>query len=164
MIYRYFEVGKLLHLIALMALFTSMFFLNLTWEVYNNHLFLTWLYGYLAYFFLGVFIFAELDGRSRYQNYKRLVDQLVLYGFHKRLLATLLCSRCQRDAALAAGKITGHKQLIREHFQNKGYHWYHIFPDFVFSSPRYLFTKAFWKSTFFVPTYHSKHLKELLYV
>ncbi|MBK5271653.1 MAG: hypothetical protein JJE22_11640 [Bacteroidia bacterium] len=42
------------------------------------------------------------------------------------------------------------------YFENLGYRWYHFFPDFIFSQPRYLFSKMFWLNTFFAKTYKSK--------
>lgn len=162
MINRYIIVGKLLHLIAFIALLLSVGFLEITLMVYEKSILLTWLYGYFSYFFFGVFLFAQLDARSRYQNFKRLVDQLIDYGYNERLFKRLLHSRCQRDAAEAAGKMTGYFHEITGYFYQSGYRWYHIFPDFVFSKPKFLLTMHFWQTTFFVPNYKSRYdLKSL---
>ena len=157
MLIRYIQVGKLLHLIALIALLLSVLFFEFTLMVYDKSILLTWLYGYFSYFFFGVFFFAQLDARSRYQNFKRLVDQLTDYGYNDRLLKRLLHSRCQRDAAEAAGRITGYFHEITGFFYKNGYRWHHIFPDFVFSKPRFLLTTHFWQTTFFVPGYKSRY-------
>jgi len=115
----------------------------------------------IVFFLLMVFFFtnsilAELDARSRYQNYKQIKDHLYLNGYHERILRTMLKSMCQRDAALVAANELGMGKSCALYFKSHGYKWYHLIPDFVFDQPLFLFTKYFWMSTFFVPVYHPK--------
>jgi hypothetical protein len=98
-------------------------------------------------------IMSQLDARSRFQEYKRVRDQLMIFGFDGRLLKPLVTSRCQRDAARAAAWELGYGRHCREFYHLLGYRWYHLTPDFVFRNPRFLLSRQFWKSTFFLPTY-----------
>ncbi len=111
---------------------------------------------FLLSFFTALPLLSQLDARSRYQNYKQLKDQLFLYGFDRRIFKPVLQSRCQRDAALAAAEELGYGERCRVYFKNCGYKWYHLVPDFVFRSPHFLLTRAFWKRTFFMPTYRPR--------
>jgi hypothetical protein len=101
-------------------------------------------------------LFAQLDARSRYQNYKLVKDHLYIYGFQTKTLKPFLKSRCQRDAAKAAANELGMLQQCNEYFKSNGYRWYHLFPDVVFKKPSILFSKFFWATTLFTKTYHSK--------
>ena len=101
-------------------------------------------------------IFSQLDARSRDQSYKRLKDQLFLYGFDRRIFKPVLKSRCQRDAALAAVEELGHGETCRAYFRTCGYRWYHLAPDFLFQTPYFLLTRSFWRTTFFMPTYRPR--------
>jgi hypothetical protein len=101
-------------------------------------------------------VFAQLDARSRYQNYKKIKDQLYVYGFDRRILRPSLKSRCLRNAALAAAKETGYHRQCRNYYRSAGYRWYHLLPDFVFQQPLFVFNRHFWVSTFFAPTYTAK--------
>ena len=101
-------------------------------------------------------LFSQLDARSRYQNYKQLKDQLFSYGFDRRILKPVLQSRCQRDAAMAAAEELGYGNKCRNYFRICGYRWYHLVPDFIFRTPSFLLTWAFWRRTFFMPTYRRR--------
>jgi hypothetical protein len=101
-------------------------------------------------------LFSQLDARSRYQNYKQLKDQLFFYGFDKRIFKPILPSRCQRDAAMAAAGELGYGKRCRHYFRTCGYGWYHLAPDFIFRAPYLLLTRAFWRRTFFMPTYRPR--------
>ena len=112
---------------------------------------------YLVSFLVSLPVFSQLDARSRYQNYKQLKDQFILFGFDPRILKPVLKSRCQRDAAEIAARDTGYAGECRMHFRCHGYRWYHLFPDFLFTHPWFLLTPYFWKTTFFTPAYHSRY-------
>jgi len=101
-------------------------------------------------------LFAQVDARSRYQNYKLIKDNLSIYGFQKRLLKPFVTSRCQRDAIKAAADELGMLDVCNEYFKSSGYKWYHLLPDIVFSKPSILLSKKFWLTTLFEKTYHSK--------
>ena len=100
-------------------------------------------------------LFALLDARSRYQNYKKIRDQFYRYGFRERILTPVLKSRCQRDAALVAASDLGYERQCMQYFHSMGYRWYHLFPDFMTRSPKFLFYPEFWTTTFFVPVHRS---------
>ena len=98
-------------------------------------------------------LFTQLDARSRFQEYKRVKDQLVRYGPDRRIFKSVAGSRCQRDAALAAARQLGYAKHCRFYYCAAGYRWYHLLPDFVKRHPRFLISAAFWRTTFFMPTY-----------
>ena len=150
----YFRVGELLHLIAFCAFTSFIYSLNYTISfIEQDKLFLAIIYGYAAYLTFGIALFSELDARSRFQNFKQLRDQLFKYGYSERIIKPMLNSRCQRDAAKVACEFFGYENTVKNYFFAHGYRWYHIVPDFIFSSPQFLLTGAFWTTTFLVPTY-----------
>ena len=154
---RYYKVGRFLHVVAIGALGITIYsaiHLSLVTFVENPATYQLWL-GMLIVFGCMTFL-AELDGFSRYQNYKQLKDQLFLNGYQERLLKPMLRSSCQRDAALISCDELGLGSKVREYFNGKGYRWYHIIPDFVFQYPLFFFSAFFWRTTFFTPYYKSK--------
>lgn len=106
--------------------------------------------------FISMPLFPQLDARSRYQNYKMLRDQFYFYGFQPRIVKPFLKSRCQRDAAIAAAIELGLANACKKYFYEKGYRWYHLFPDFIFIRPQFLLCKHFWSTTFFAKKYHAR--------
>ncbi|MGB5531344.1 MAG: hypothetical protein WBQ32_15355 [Ignavibacteriaceae bacterium] len=163
LIIRYGKVGKLLHFVAFWALVVSAYsFLRLNNLEYNADPFLwiTWLALLIILFNMG--ILAELDGYSRFQNYKQVKDQMFLNGFQERQLKPLLKSSCQREAAILAGDELGIGKEVRNYFLQKGYKWYHIIPDFVFNNQLFFFSMFFWRTTFFTPRYEPKVNYDLL--
>lgn len=95
-----------------------------------------------------IVLLCQADALCRYQEYRRLRALLARYGFRPRLLAPLLGSRCQRDAALLAARHTGHLEAARAVLRAKGYRSYHIIPDSIQRDPRTLLRPAFWRATF----------------
>lgn len=154
---RYWKVGKLLHFVAflafLIALQSYLVLQNLNADISTSH-WLMWLLIFISFFNMSVL--AELDGYSRFQNYKQIKDQLYLNGYQERLLKPLSKSSCQRAAAMLAGDELGIKNKIANYFFSRGYRQYHIIPDFVFNNPILFFTPYFWRSTFFTPYYKPK--------
>ncbi|MCB2220154.1 MAG: hypothetical protein KQI35_07135 [Bacteroidetes bacterium] len=150
------KAGKLLHIITLIELFAGYFIFMWIYEFQVDNLLQAGFRLYGLFFIASLPVFAQLDARSRYQNYKQLRDQFIQYGYDTRILNPVLKSRCQRDAAILAAKSTGYQHLCSDYFRTSGYRWYHLFPDFVFTHPQFLITKYFWKTTFFCPTYRSK--------
>lgn len=104
----------------------------------------------------GMLLFAQLDARSRYQNYKLVKDALYLYGFQRRILRPFIKSRCQRDAVIAAAYELGMSSVCKEYFKRCGYRWYHILPDITFMQPSIFLTKNFWTTTLLTKTYRPK--------
>lgn len=157
LIIRYIKVGKLLHFVALGALIVvTYFFLTLNNLDYNEEpsLWFTWLVLFIGFF--NMCILAELDGYSRFQNYKQVKDQMFLNGFQERQLKPLLKSSCQREAAILAGDELGIGEKVRSYFFDKGYRWFHIIPDFVFNNQLFFFSTFFWRTTFFASYYQPK--------
>jgi hypothetical protein len=156
-IIRYWKAGRLLHLVASLA-FTMAVFSFITLIKINYHYDSSSWFIWLAIFiiFFNMAVLAELDGYSRYQNYKQVKDQMFLNGYQERQLNPLLKSSCQREAALLATTELGLGNKVRNYFFAKGYRWYHILPDFLFENPLFLFTGYFWRTTFFAPFYPSK--------
>lgn len=154
---RYWKVGKLLHIVAFLAFFFSVFSfttlqeLNFNLDIFS---FLAWIFIFICFFNMS--ILAELDAYSRFQNYKQIKDQIYFNGCQHRLVKPLSKSSCQRSAVILAGNELGCGNEVRTYFYNSGYRWYHIIPDFVFSNPLLFFTAFFWRTTFFAPRYQSK--------
>jgi hypothetical protein len=162
---RYWKVGKLLHIVAFLAFFIALLsylvLQNLNTDV-SISVWIAWLIIFICFFNMA--ILAELDGYSRYQNYKQIKDQIYLNGYQERLLKPLSKSSCQRAAAMLAGNELGIENKISSYFFNRGYRWYHIIPDFVFSNPLLFFTIYFWRSTFFTPYYKTKFNYDVLLI
>jgi hypothetical protein len=151
-------VGQWLHGIALVAGTLSICFFNLAIEVHRmNDLNGAIFFGYLSIHLITLPFFAELDAYSRFQNYKLTKDLIYRYGFQIRFIKSLRHSKCQREAAFYAARDLGCKNELIHYFKGCGYRWYHIFPDFIWTHPEYLFSKHFWSTTFFVKTYHPRY-------
>lgn len=101
-------------------------------------------------------LFTQLDARSRFQEFKRVRDQLIRYGPDRRIFRSIAASRCQRDAGLAAARQLGHAAACRRFYLERGYRWYHLLPDVVSRHPGYLLSPGFYRTTFFLPTYTSR--------
>jgi hypothetical protein len=160
-VYRYFQVGSLLHLIALIDMFIARFYLKYSVFLWSEGF--SWelaLYIYLFLFFGSIPIFAELDAWSRWQNYKLFRDLIYQYGYRERFAKSLIHSRCQREAAYIAALDVGCTDQVARFYYERGYRWYHLIPDFVFKSPRYLLTRNFWNTTFFAKKYKVKYYPE----
>jgi hypothetical protein len=154
----YIEVGRLLHLISLLSIGFSVYFLDRFIEAdYGGNLSGIYLFGFLTIYFITIPFFAQLDAYSRFQNYKLMKDLLYHYGFKTRFIKVFRYSRCQREAVYCAARDMGYKSRISLYYKICGYRWYHILPDFVWSHPEYLFSKHFWSTTFFTKTYYPKY-------
>ncbi|OQY46349.1 MAG: hypothetical protein B6240_07350 [Desulfobacteraceae bacterium 4572_87] len=153
----YLRAGCFLHFMTLVEL-TLLCLIYSYFSIYFEYLTPVGIFFKLILmFFLAVLsLFSQLDARSRFQNYKQLKDQLFFYGFDRRIFKPVLQSRCQRDAAMAAAEELGYGNECRNYFRTCGYRWYHLVPDFIFRAPYFLLTWAFWRRTFFMPTYRSR--------
>jgi len=157
LIIRYLKVGRLLHFVAALAFMIDVYSFStlINIDFYSDKfLWFVWLAVFIIFFNMS--ILAELDGFSRFQNYKQLKDQMFLHGYQERQLKPLMTSSCQREAALLAGKELGLFDDVKNYFYGRGYTWYHIIPDFVFKNPLFFFTNFFWRTTFFTPYYPQK--------
>jgi hypothetical protein len=157
LIIRYLKVGRLLHFVSALAFTMAIFsFITLKNMGFYSDIFswFMWLVTFIIFF--NMCILAELDGYSRFQNYKQVKDQMFLNGYQERQLKPLLKSSCQREAALLAANELGYGKEVKSYFQRKGYRWYHIIPDFVIHNPLFFFSAFFWRTTFFTPHYEPK--------
>ncbi len=153
-VYAYIKVGLLLHIVTALELIIIIFvYAFLYWHVKDNSITIFYL---LIRCCVLLPLFPQLDAYSRYQNYKQLRDLFYVYGFEKRIAKKFTISRCQRDAVMQAAKELGYVKQCKEYFYANGYRWYHFFPDFVFSNPKFLLSKKFITTTFLVKRYHSK--------
>ena len=143
----YLSAGKLLHAITVAELFAIIIIAT---SIGQHSL------AYPVLISLSLFpLFTQLDARSRFQEYKRVKDQLTRYGPDRRIFKSVAGSRCQRDATLAAARQLGYASHCRTCFSTAGYRWYHLLPEVVKGHPRFLISAAFWRTTFFMPTYPS---------
>lgn len=155
--FRYYKVGNFLHIVALFAFsitIISIVKLSLLTDSSSPSMYFFW--GSMVLVFGSMGILAELDGYSRYQNYKQVKDQIFINGYQQRLLKPLTRSSCQREAAILACEELGLGKEVKNYFWKKGYRWYHIIPDFVFEYPFFFFSFFFWRTTFFTPYYKPK--------
>ena len=152
----YLRVGMLLHIMSLLeiAIIYYAFPLHPHSRVLSKGV--EWWNQAGFIFCLLLPVFAQLDARSRYQNYKQVKDQFIRYGFHSRIVRPFLKSRCQRQAVLVAALELGYASPCKQLFYSSGYRWYHILPDILFANPGQVLTRNFVKTTFFVPTYHRR--------
>jgi hypothetical protein len=149
MTYHYLSAGVLLH--AITAVEVSAILAMTAWVDATPS---TW----LVLTALGLFpIFTQLDARSRFQEYKKVRDQLIRYGPDRRIFKAMAASRCQRDAAMAAARQLGYADHCSGFFTAAGSRWHHLTPDFVTRRPAFFIRPAFWRETFFVATYHARY-------
>ena len=155
---RIFKMAILLHIMAVIGIVMFYWFGQSAIESFNQNEIIDFLlFGYLSAYGFTLPFFAELDARSRYQNYKAAKDALHRHGFQTRIIDLFIVSRCQRDAiAIAAGDL-GHLEELKQHYYQQGYRWYHLLPDFLFHTPSMLFTKSYWEKTLFVKKFNSKY-------
>jgi hypothetical protein len=102
-------------------------------------------------------VLAQLDARSRFQEFKQVRDQLIDFGPDRRIFRPVAGSRCRRDAALAAARQLGYETVCLSFFSGMGYRWHHLLPDRIIQEPRLLLTLSFWRATFLVPGYQSRY-------
>ena len=153
----YIVAGHLLHLITVVEVIAAIILVPLVIDLdMGNNIILISLKIYGLIYLIGLPVSAQLDARSRFQNYKQVKDQIFLYGYDERIFNPVLKSRCQRDAAFLSAKELGYGVECKQYFHSKGYRWFHVFPDFVFKKPQFLFTVYFWRTTFFTPRYKPK--------
>lgn len=151
---RYVKVGKCLHFIALLGILIFVIGFQNTTQAFNSPFEIQtfiWLYITMNGFTLP--IFAEIDAYGRYQNYKQIKDRLYNYGYDNRLVKPFIFSKCQRDAVLVASSDLLYQNKVKEYFYNKGYRWFHIFPDNFVKNPLVLIKEDFWVKILFTKKY-----------
>ncbi|MCP4020704.1 MAG: hypothetical protein GY729_02580 [Desulfobacteraceae bacterium] len=154
---KYLMVGLLLHLVTVFGMGLFLCFTKLVFTAYAQGQILGIWYFFLAGYGFCLIIFAQMDAKSRFQNYKRIKDLLYEQGFKARIIKPFLGSRCQRDAVKVAAKDIGFSKKLDRHYRRLGYCWYHVLPDFVFFKPWIIFTRKYWLRTLFEKKYESKY-------
>lgn len=152
------QTGMLLHLAACLGVMLFCTFCPLAMDAFYQK---NWShlagYGWLAAYGFILPFFAELDALSRFQNYKQAKDLFYENGFKPRIANLYAGSRCQRDAAVVAAKDLGIGPEIIEHYQARGFKWYHVLPGALFSRPGILLTRNYWQRTLFEARYTSRY-------
>ena len=138
---RFVRVGALLHVVSGLCLLAAVFWAN---ELVRA----------LA---LSAVCFAQLDARSRYQDYKRIKDLLHENGFRPKLVGLFSASRCQRDAVRAAASDLGLAREADDYFKQRGYNWHHVVPERLKKNPKLVMAPKFWERTLFTPFYRAKY-------
>ncbi len=145
----YFRSGRLLYTSLGLFLLESFVYWILLERAYNSGDLLwfgIWLWSF-GFSFVHIFLVLA-DGWSRYQNYKRVKDQLFLFGFNTKIFAPYMGSKCQRLAVLTAAEELGMEQEVKQYFYDQGYRWYHWVPQFMVKDPLFFFQRYFWSRTF----------------
>ena len=152
------QTGMLLHLAACLGVILFCTFYPLAMDaLYQKNWSRLAGYGWLAAYGFILPFFAELDALSRFQNYKQAKDLFYENGFKPRIANLYAGSRCQRDAAVMAAKDLGIGPEIIEHYQARGFKWYHVLPGALFSRPGILLTRNYWQRTLFEARYTSRY-------
>jgi len=155
---RFMRMAVLLHIMATLGIVMFLWFGHFAMRALDSKQILDLLlYGYLSIYGFTLPFFAELDARSRYQNYKAAKDAFYRHGFQTRIADLFIISRCQRDAIAVAARDLGFLAELKDYYYQQGYRWYHILPDFLFHTPSMLFTRFYWEKTLFVKATRSKY-------
>ena len=72
-----------------------------------------------------------MDSWSRFQNYKRIKDQLFMYGFQPKIANNYLVSKCQRRALKIACEELDLEQEYTRYLERCKVKWYHFVPYFM---------------------------------
>ncbi|PWJ41956.1 hypothetical protein [Sediminitomix flava] len=160
----YLRVGLLLHTSLILFFIESwVYWIQLEKAYSMGSVF--WTIFWIAFFlfsFLHIFLVLA-DSWSRFQNYKRIKDQLYKYGFQSRIINRFIGSKCQRAAAHTAALELGMESQIKHHFWKMGYRWFHFIPDFMVKDPLFFFRRYFWSRTFLEKFYTSEFDYHQLY-
>ncbi len=153
----YLATGRLLHLSMILFVLEAYWY----WVMLQNALSYQskfWTAFWVVFFlfsFLHIFL-VQADSWSRFQDYKRVKDQLFLYGFKKKIIRQYAGSRCQRNAVQTAAEELGYLDETNAYLYELGYRWHHFVPDFMVRDPLFIFKEYYWKRTFNRKYYKSK--------
>lgn len=155
---RFVQVGVLLHMMAVSGILLFFFSGKLALScLEEDRIVLFLLFGYFSLYGFTLPFFAELDARSRYQNYKLAKDKLFEYGFQARLLKPFMYSRCQRNAVQVAANNLDYRKECKALFRQFDFRWYHLLPRIILKNPARLLSRSYWKLTLFTATHKSKY-------
>lgn len=153
----YIKSGRFLYSSLILFVLESLVYWHFLQRAYLQeswYWFAFWLWSF-GFSFLHIFL-VMADGWSRYQNYKRVKDQLFLYGPDSRILSRYMGSTCQRIATLTAAEEIGLKREVNSFFYSQGYRWYHWIPDFMLEDSLFVVRNSFWSRTFLEKYYQSR--------
>ncbi|MDN3594257.1 hypothetical protein [Zunongwangia endophytica] len=164
----YWNVGKLLYGALLLFIIETLFYYSEFHKSLDSEDLLIisfWLWC-LMFSFIHMFLVLA-DVWSRFQNYKRVKDQLFRHGFTSKIAKNYMGSKCQRMAFLAAAKELGLDNDVKRYYQKSGVAWYHFIPIFMLKDPLFLFRRYFWSRTFleryYSPKFDFRNHQNLLY-
>jgi len=154
----FIKIAYLLHFMAIASAILSYYSAQYAFSFYiKGDWFLSSFMAFASLYTFTLPFFAELDARSRYQNYKIIKDKLYIYGYQQRLLKPFVYSRCQRDAVQVAANDLDYGRECKAFFYEQGFRWYHIIPRILLKYPKTILTQRYWKQTLFVSYYKLKY-------
>ena len=131
LLHSYFKVSFWLHISLLLFIAESIFYkiqLEKTSAIQETYS-LFWLCCFL-FSFTHIFL-VLMDSWSRFQNYKRIKDQLFMYGFQPKIANNYLVSKCQRRALKIACEELELEQEYTRYLERCKVKWYHFVPYFM---------------------------------
>lgn len=156
--YSYFKVSKWLLLAFLLFIIESfLYYEQLQWALIQGSYFLKVFWsGSFLFSFVHIFL-VIMDSWSRFQNYKRLKDQLYTYSFQPKIANNYLVSKCQRRALKIACNELDLSNEYHRFLELRGVKWHHFIPYFMVQDPLFLFKRYFWNRTFLEKYYEPKY-------
>jgi len=153
----YWNVGVLLHFSVIVFVLESWFYWTKLRDAYFEEawFFIIFWFGCVLFAFSHIFL-VIMDAWSRFQNYKRIKDNLYVHGFNPKIAGPYAGSKCQRTAFMVAAKELGMEEEVTSYFHRIGIRWYHFVPRFMIQDPLFLFRKSFISRTFIEKYYKPK--------
>ena len=164
LLHSYFKVSYWLLIALLLFIAESLYYQTQLENTYETEYF-NRLFWFCCFLFSFSHIFLVLmDSWSRFQNYKRIKDQLFVYGFQPKIVNNYMVSKCQRQALKIACQELNLHQEYERYLQLCQVKWYHFIPYFMIQDPLFLFKRHFWNRTFLEKIYHPKFDYRQLYL
>jgi len=153
----YWNVGILLHFSVILFILESWFYWNKLKNAYFDEaaFFIAFWFGCLLFAFSHIFL-VIMDAWSRFQNYKRIKDNLYVHGFSPKIATPYIGSKCQRTAFMVAARELGLEKEVTNYYTRIGIRWYHFIPRFMIQDPLFLFRRSFVSRTFLEKYYRPK--------
>ncbi|GEM_PF-295639 len=156
--YSYFKVSKWLLVAFILFIIESFLYYEQLERVLlqENYVLQVFWGGCFIFSFVHIFL-VIMDSWSRFQNYKRLKDQLYTYSFQPKIANNYLVSKCQRRALKIACNELGLSHEYHRFLELRGVKWHHFIPYFMVQDPFFLLKKHFWNRTFLEKYYEPKY-------
>jgi hypothetical protein len=165
----FWNVGRLLYCSSILFLFESLIYWEKFRDTYRGDsvvLSIFW-FGCVIFAFSHIFL-VILDGWSRFQNYKRIKDNLFTHGFSSKIARLYIGSKCQRNAFLVAARELGMEDQAVRYYRRQGIKPYHLIPHYMIQDRCFLFKRFFWSRTFlekyYEPKFNYRALKQQIYL